>query len=182
MNIQKHFCKSTNIWDYAENFPSNYWLDVQGFQVKSRIVLALVLICLIIVPSVSTLAYSEKQAHDVARVFCKLDFEGVRLSSRTWNKILPYVAWEEEPGWDIALAIKRYAIGKVVVEGQRAVVTVRYDIERSCPHSFELTQLREFETAELELVRKNGSWVINSKVLYPRVSSDILCKKYSCCE
>jgi hypothetical protein len=144
----------------------------------------LILSYALLVVAVPSITYSDEKTEilGVVEAFCNLDFHGARLSSHTWDKISAYVAWEEEPGWDIALAIKRYHIGKVVVSGQRAVVTVRYDIEKSCPHSFEPTQLQQFETAELELVKKNGSWVINSKLIYPRVSSEILCHKYNCCE
>ena len=149
---------------------------------KRRTVLPLIPIFLITVLPVSTYADYEKEVLDVVRAFCKLDFEGARLSSRTWNKISPYVAWEEEPGWDVALAIKHYDIGKVVVSRQRAVVTVRYDIARSCPDSFGPTQLEQFERTELILVKQSDSWVIDSKLMYPRVSCEILCNRYNCCE
>ena len=92
---------------------------------KIRLVLVFNLSVLFLVTPALTFANEKPEILNVVEAFCKLDFEGARLSSRTGHRITPYVTWEDEPGWDIALAIKSYRIGTVSVDRQKARVTVR---------------------------------------------------------
>jgi len=144
---------------------------------KVKFFVLLNLVFLVIAVPITANPNEKAEILDVVEAFCRLDFEGSRLSSRTWNEILPYVTWEEEPGWDMALAIKGYHIGEVSVSAKQAMVTVKYDIEKSQPHSLQPAELKKFEIVKFKLIKTNGRWLIDSGVPYPRVSSDLLLKR-----
>lgn len=50
-------------------------------------------------------------AEATVRMFCELDSAGKRLSSETWPAVRPYIAWQEEPGWDRVTIITGFRVG-----------------------------------------------------------------------
>ncbi len=65
---------------------------------------------------------------DVVRLYCQLDFDGNRLSSRTYAKIGSLSQWEDEPGWDTIILVKAFDVMDSSMVGDSATCTVRYDI------------------------------------------------------
>ena len=66
---------------------------------------------------------------ETVKAYCDLDGKGVRLTSTTWSKVLPYISWSEEAGFDRAVVISGFSIGKVQKTGDKeATVTVEYQV------------------------------------------------------
>jgi hypothetical protein len=114
---------------------------------------------------------------DVVRKFCQLDYEGARLSSVTYKKIIPLVAYPEEPGWDIVIGIRSYEIKKEQIQRNKAEVIVVYDLERSWPPG-----IRPNNREVIKLVKVDGVWRIEEYITYPRVSLEVLCKEFNRCK
>ena len=114
---------------------------------------------------------------DVVRKFCQLDYEGARLSSDTYKKIIPLVAYPEEPGWDIVIGIRSYEIKNEHIQGNKAEVIVKYDIDRSWPPG-----IRPNNREVVKLVKLDGIWRIEEYVTSLRVSVEILCKEFNRCK
>jgi hypothetical protein len=55
------------------------------------------------------------------KAFLDLDCQGKRLTSKTWSKLLPYISWQEEAGWDRVTVITGYV-------NAIALITVRFDV------------------------------------------------------
>ena len=123
--------------------------------------------------------FATETPKEVVARFCKLDFEGHRLSSASYPHIAPLVMYPEESGWDTVLGVSKYEIRNQTIEGNTAKVTVHYEIDRSWP--LEMERINELSNATFNLKQENGTWKISKCVGQPRVSSDYLCIKYKYC-
>lgn len=123
-----------------------------------------------------------EKVRETVENFCRLDFEGARLSSNSWSKIRPLIAYEEELGWDTALGILAYQIDTISITGNKANVVVRYEIVKAYPSDFSPSELKDLKVVQFNLVKKNNNWLLSSYILYPRVSNDILCNKFNECK
>ena len=129
--------------------------------------------------SVATSSFAENSPKAVVSMFCKPDFEGHRLGSSAYAPIKPLVMYQAEPGWDTALGIRSYEILNEKIEGDTAEVSVRYDIDRSWPD--DIGDVGRYRIATFTLSRMAGVWKIAKPVVFPRVSSKLLCSEYKFC-
>ena len=127
----------------------------------------------------ASIACAANTPKEVVEEFCRLDFEGARLSSETYGPIVELISYSAEPGWDIVIGITKYEIQKVHIKGNNADVRVRYHIYRSWPVLIEDIASYVEETFYLKRIR--GSWKISKYIFYPRVSADLLCTRYGHC-
>lgn len=135
------------------------------------------LIFFVLILACANSSKEEKKIRNIVEKFCNLDFEGSRLSSKTWSKIRPFIAYEEEPGWDAVIGIRSYNIHSILIDDRKANVTVKYDIIRAYPTNFESLELKKYETTIINLINKQGEWLIKDYVPYPRVSDAKLSKE-----
>ena len=119
---------------------------------------------------------ADESPSEVVRKFCQLDYEGARLSSEAYSAILPLIAYPAEPGWDTAVGIKGYALKKEMINGDVAEVVVEYDIDQIWPEG---DPPNREET--IKLVKYGHVWKIQEYILYPRVSTIVLCKEHAQC-
>ena len=47
---------------------------------------------------------------ETVMAYCDLDASAARLTSQTWSKVLPYISWTEEAGWDRTIVVSGYTI------------------------------------------------------------------------
>ena len=124
-------------------------------------------------------ALSADYPKEVVAEFCKLDFVGNRLSSATYKNISPLVMYPEEPGWDTVLDIRNHNVADEVVEGDFVKVSVLYEIDRMWPKDTRGKSDFKFETF---ILKNDGSNLkIAEFIMFPRVSSDVLCTKFDYC-
>jgi len=92
----------------------------------------------------------------------KLDFEGARLSSGSYNKsgIGDFIAPGEyrTPGWDTVVLINGYEIHKISQKSDQATVTVKYDVIGSL--SNELTIKKQKENYKFRFKREGQRWLM----------------------
>lgn len=101
---------------------------------------------------------------EVVRNFCQLDADGARWDSETVGQVWPLVAWEEIPDTDIAVVISSFRIVSLKETGNKAIVTVKYNVLGTLGgEGFALE--RRSETIKFQLLKINGKW----KIVNPRV-------------
>ena len=101
------------------------------------------------------------------------------MATATYDEIGNIVSYPAEPGWDIAIGIHDYKILSEIIEGDIARVSVHYDIDRSWPSVFD--NYKEFQDEVFLLNKVGGEWKISKYIVYPRVSTSLLCSKYKYC-
>ena len=124
-------------------------------------------------------SYASETPSGVVAEFCKLDFEGHRLSSAAYEPIKPLIMYLAEPGWDIVLGVHSYELSSETIEGNIAKVIVHYEIDRSWP--VDIGDISKYKTETFMLAQENGFWKISKYIQFPRVSSELLCSKYKYC-
>jgi hypothetical protein len=132
-----------------------------------------------------TLFFSTEKAvaetpKEVVAAFCKLDFEGNRLSSEKYKNIKSLVSYPDEPGWDTVIGIHGYEIKKEKIENASAEITVEYEIDRQWPNN--PSNKEKYKTETFHLKQENSKWKITKYIMFPRVSSKILCTEHGYCE
>ena len=138
------------------------------------------MVAMIVLTHFSTMqCFAAETPKEVVTRFCKLDFEGHRLSSASYSQIAPLVMYPDEPGWDTVLGVHKYEIVNQTIEGNAAKVTVRYEIDRSWPYEIEI--VNKLRNGTFNLNQENGTWKISKCIGFPRVSSQYLCIKYKFC-
>ncbi len=131
----------------------------------------LVLIFILLSPIVTNAGGNDKvEVRRVVERFCRLDFEGARLSTDAYQPILSLISYPAEPGWDRAIGITWYKIKSVSVEDNEAEVTVNYSI----PGIENTLDLKEYETENIKLKKINGCWKISEYIQLPRPSIELL--------
>lgn len=108
----------------------------------------------------------------VVREYCELDMKGARLSSQNpyVDKIFALVSWPDEPGWDSAIVVKKFAIVSARLGHQTPTVTVRYNVfgKMTGTHVAPLNKREEFVTFSLS--RSGSGWKIERPLIPPHVS------------
>ncbi len=100
------------------------------------------------------------------KAFCDLDAEGARLTSLTWGKVLPYIAWQDEAGSDRITVISGYRIGEVQqVNTETVAVTVTYDVLGIL--SQEYRKAPKAETIRFTVIRTSAGWKITEPDFMP---------------
>jgi len=83
-------------------------------------------------------------AEETVKAFCDLDGEGVRLTSATWSRILPYIAWTEEAGWDRIAVIEGYRLVNTENRSERlARITVEYEVAGNLSQDYMAVKKKE---------------------------------------
>ena len=108
----------------------------------------------------------------IVQEYCQKDFDGVRLSSKTWQQVLPLITWEHEQGWDVVTGISEFKITSEDISGDSAKVQVQF-LNKSGSLD---------ESIIIHLRNKSGQWKIVSPMYQPHVSQDLLCEKFNRCD
>lgn len=105
-------------------------------------------------------------AEETVKIFCDLDGDGVRLKSETWSRILPYIAWTEEAGWDRTVVIEGYRIVKTDTRSDKlAAVTIEYQVAGNLSQDYMAAKQKE---TVVFTVRKTGDgWKIKDPDFMP---------------
>ena len=109
---------------------------------------------------------------EIVQKYCQKDYEGVRLSSRTWQEIAPLIAWQHEQGWDAVTGISEYKIVSEEIDGDRAIVRVQFENQSGSLN----------ENIDVTLNHESGEWKMAPPAYQPHVSQTLLCKKFNHCE
>lgn len=139
---------------------------------KNRVVYA----CVMVVAALVILSGCSKDSgvpkntlatpEDTVKAYCELDANGARLTSTTWVKVLPYIAWSEEAGFDRAVVISGFNIGKVQKKNDReAMVTVEYQVLGTV--SGDYTSARKTESISFKVSMTNRGWKITEPDFMP---------------
>jgi hypothetical protein len=103
---------------------------------------------------------------ETVMTYCDLDANGVRLTSATWSKVLPYIAWSEEAGFDRAIVISGYSIGKTQTRNDREyAVPVTYQVLGVV--SGDYTAGRRTESVQFIIAKTDRGWKITSPDFMP---------------
>lgn len=105
-------------------------------------------------------------AEETVTAYCDLDAKGTRLTSETWSKVLPYIAWTEEAGWDRTIVIEGYKIAKTQKQSETAFsITVEYQVLGTL--SGDYSQMRKTENVPFKVKKTKEGWKIISPDFMP---------------
>jgi hypothetical protein len=105
-------------------------------------------------------------AEETVKAYCDLDGKGIRLTSETWSKVMPYITWTEEAGWDRTIVIADYRIAKSQKQSDSATtVSVEYQILGDL--SGDYTPLRRTETIKFQVKKTRDGWKITDPDFMP---------------
>ena len=105
-------------------------------------------------------------AEETVKAYCDLDGKGTRLTSDTWSKVLPYIAWTEEAGWDRTIVIADYRITKTQKQSESAAtVSVEYQVMGVL--SGDYTPSRRTETIKFQVKKTSDGWKITDPDFMP---------------
>jgi hypothetical protein len=105
-------------------------------------------------------------AEETVMAYCELDANGARLTSTTWSKVLPYIAWQEEAGWDRVVVISGVSVAKSGTQSeQKALVTVEYRVLGILSQDY-LTS-RKTESVRFVLRKTDAGWKITDPDFLP---------------
>jgi hypothetical protein len=105
-------------------------------------------------------------AEETVKAYCDLDAKGTRLTSETWSKVLPYIAWTEEAGWDRSIVIAGYKIAKTQKQSETEVmVSVEYQVLGVL--SGDYAQTRKAETVKFKVKKTRDGWKITDPDFMP---------------
>lgn len=107
---------------------------------------------------------------DVVKEYCRLDFEGARLSSETRSQVASLIAWEEERGWDQAVIVSKYRVTNVVVRGNHATARVEFKVLGRLEGDEPFVPGRRLEAVHFGLERAEDVWKIENPIIAPHVS------------
>jgi hypothetical protein len=96
---------------------------------------------------------------ETVKAYLDLDGQGKRLTSKTWSKVLPYISWQEEAGWDRVTVITGYVITKTEVKkNMSALVTVRFDVLGSLSSDYHPS--KSLENVVFTVQKTDAGWKI----------------------
>ena len=103
---------------------------------------------------------------ETVKAYCDLDAQGVRLTSTTWSKVLPYISWTEEAGFDRAVVISGFSVGKVQKKNDKeSTVTVEYQVLGSV--SGDYIAGRKAESIRFTVAKTDRGWKITEPDFMP---------------
>ena len=136
------------------------------YDMKNILFTTALLLCL------STANASGGSPSETVQAYCQKDFDGVRLSSKTWQQVVPLITWEHEQGWDVVTGISEFKITSEEISGDSAKVQVQFLNKSGSLDESIIVQLRN----------KSGQWKIIPPMYQPHVSQDLLCEKFNRCD
>jgi hypothetical protein len=113
---------------------------------------------------------------DTVKTYCELDANGVRLTSTTWMKVLPYIAWSEEAGFDRAVVISGFTVGKAQKKNDKeAAVTVEYQVLGTVAGDY--TAARRTESVRFKVSMTDRGWkIVEPDFMPPHVRAAAMAK------
>lgn len=133
--------------------------------------LKFILLFLLLSPTVANAEGNDNlEVRKVVEKFCKLDFEGARLSTDAYTPMLELISYPVEPGWDRVIGITGYTITSISVKGNDAEADVHYSI----PGIENRPDLKEYEIENIKLQKIDGRWKITRYIQLPRPSTVLL--------
>jgi hypothetical protein len=105
-------------------------------------------------------------AEETVKAYCDLDGRGVRLTSESWSKVLPYISWTEEAGWDRTIVIADYRIAKTRKQSE-SEVTVPVEYQVMGVLSGDYTPSRRTETISFKVKKTRDGWKITDPDFMP---------------
>lgn len=103
---------------------------------------------------------------ETVQAYCDLDAKGTRLTSQTWSKVLPYIAWTEEAGFDRSIVIDSFKIAGSKKQSETAsTVSVAYQVLGAV--SGDYVQARKTETVQFKVSKTKDGWKITSPDFMP---------------
>jgi len=103
---------------------------------------------------------------ETVKAYCDLDANAARLTSQTWPKVLPYIAWTEEAGWDRTIVISGYTITKTQKQSETAAtVTVEYQVLGIVSGDYK--QSKKTENVPFKVTKTKDGWKITSPDFMP---------------
>jgi hypothetical protein len=103
---------------------------------------------------------------ETVKAYCDLDANAARLTSDTWPRVRPYIAWDEEAGWDRTVVIAGFTITNVRKRSDsETVVTVDYQVTGIL--SGDYLPSRKTETVKFTVKRTEEGWKITSPDFMP---------------
>ena len=113
---------------------------------------------------------------DTVKAYCDLDANGARLTSTTWNKVLPYISWSEEAGFDRAIVISGFRVGMVQKKNDReSIVPVEYQVLGTV--AGEYAAGKRTETVRFKVTRTDRGWkIVEPDFLPPHVLAKVMVK------
>jgi hypothetical protein len=96
---------------------------------------------------------------ETVKAYLDLDGQGKRLTSKNWSKVLPYISWQEEAGWDKVTVITGYTLKNADVKKDvSAIVTVDFDVLGSLSSDYQAS--RRLETVVFTVKKTDAGWKI----------------------
>jgi hypothetical protein len=103
---------------------------------------------------------------ETVTAYCNLDAGGTRLTSETWSKVLPFIAWTEEAGWDRTIVIEGFRISNAQKQSETAsTISVEYQVLGVV--SGDYAQTRKTETVPFTVKKTRDGWKITSPDFMP---------------
>jgi hypothetical protein len=120
----------------------------------------------------SRIASNETPPASVVQEYCRLDFEGARLSSQNPDneRISELVTWHIEPGWDTSVVIRTFEIVSTSLGPRKSSVTVRYIVLGNM-FGAKITPPRQHEElVTFVLTKSRNAWRIERPLIVPHAS------------
>lgn len=93
------------------------------------------------------------------KAYCELDAGGARLTSATWGKVLPYIGWSEEAGFDRAVVISGFTVGNARKKNDKeSAITVEYQVLGTVAGDY--TAARKTESIRFKVSMTDRGWKI----------------------
>jgi len=144
---------------------------------KTSILIILFLALLITVTKIdAAIAADQIEPSQVVERFCKVDFDGVRLSGESSASARDLTDWVDEPGWDSMIVITGYKLSKLHSINKTITVSVKYDVA-GVLDGWKWTDAKEMDTAEIKtesiieftLEQRDGLWKVTTPFFRPHV-------------
>jgi hypothetical protein len=105
-------------------------------------------------------------AEETVKAYCDLDAKGTRLTSETWSRVLPYISWTEEAGFDRAIVISKFRIGGTQKQSDTAyTVAVEYQVMGIL--SGDYASSPKTETVQFKVKKTREGWKITDPDFMP---------------
>lgn len=144
---------------------------------KASILISLFFALLITVSRIDVaFAADQIEPSQVVERFCKVDFDGARLSGESATSARDLTDWIDEPGWDSTIVITGYKLSKPQSTSETKTVSVRYDVVGALD-GWKWTDAKDMDTAKIKTERliefvlehRDGQWKITTPFFRPHV-------------
>jgi hypothetical protein len=150
---------------------------VERKRMKTSIIILLFLALLITVTKIdASFAAGQIEPSQVVERFCKVDFEGARLSGENSVSARDLTDWADEPGWDSMIVITGYKLSKPQSTDKTITVSVKYGVV-GVLDGWKWTDAKGMDTAEIKsesiikftLELRDGQWKVTTPFFRPHV-------------